>query len=51
MLFGLFPQVQCSDLSETVHVLKAVAFVTSKVTLKLNNYFCGQSLFEGESVP
>ena len=28
MLYVLSPQVQCIDLNETVHVLKAVAIVT-----------------------
>ena len=43
MLCVEFPQVQYIDLSEVIHVLKAVAIVTSE-HFKLIDDFCGQSL-------
>ena len=48
MFYVEFPQVQHIDLSELIHVLNAVAIVTSVL---LNLLTSGQSLFDSYGVP
>ena len=46
MLCVKITQKQYIDLSQTIHVLTAVAIVAVAIVTSEHDYFCGQSLFE-----